>query len=245
MGIEIAQAIYGYRTGCTPLVTAPVDPDATFLMADATADGRPDLWEIGTSGQTVVVTVHTHASGFSERLRPDRRRSSPFSGRSSWQETTTWTVPPTSTWWRMGPWRYGPGRHGPRPSPRPHYLPPSAETGASVSATTTSTAYPTSSSSMLRTPATLTVLSGSDDFDGEPQTLSTGVGNHEGAFSVDDIDGDGRPDLWFLDSDGNLTSYLGGARGDATDADLISWFVEGYDQPTTRQEACPFVPEGS
>ena len=96
MGIEIAQAIYGYRTGCTPLVTAPVDPDATFLMADATADGRPDLWEIGTSGQTVVVTVHTHASGFSERLRPDRRRSSPFSGRSSWQETTTWTVPPTS-----------------------------------------------------------------------------------------------------------------------------------------------------
>ena len=57
-----------------------------------------------------------------------------------------------------------------------------------------------------------------------------------------DLDGDGRPDLYFLDLDGSLTVYLGGDRGETSDAGLTYWFVEGDDQPTTRREACPVVP---
>ena len=89
------------------------------------------------------------------------------------------------------------------------------------------------------------VVPGTGGFGGEPATITTGVGLHDGAFTVDDFDGDGRPDLLLLDADGSVTAYLGGAHGDTSDNDLISWFVEGYDQPATRQEACPTVPEGS
>jgi hypothetical protein len=91
-------------------------------------------------------------------------------------------------------------------------------------------------------PARLLVLGGSAGFGGGAEEIGTGVSGHGGAFAVGDLDGDGRPDLYFLDPDGSLTAYLGGERGDSSDEDLTYWFVEGDDQPTTRQEACPTVP---
>ncbi len=43
--------------------------------------------------------------------------------------------------------------------------------------------------------------------------MTTAVSGHEAAFAVGDLDGDGRPDLYFPDPDGSLTVYLGGERG--------------------------------
>ena len=86
------------------------------------------------------------------------------------------------------------------------------------------------------------VLAGAAGYAGVPVEVTTRVSAHDGAFAVGDLDGDGRPDLYFLDPDGSLTVYLGGQRGGASDEDLTYWFVEGDDQPTTRQEACPVAP---
>ena len=46
---------------------------------------------------------------------------------------------------------------------------------------------------------------------------------------MEDLDGDGRGDLYFLDETGTLTVYLGGERGALTDAQIIYWFYEGHD----------------
>ena len=71
LGVEIAQALYGFEAGCTPAARrSPVAPGAALLMADGDGDARPDLWEIDASGERVEVTIHTHASGFGQRLRP-------------------------------------------------------------------------------------------------------------------------------------------------------------------------------
>ena len=91
-------------------------------------------------------------------------------------------------------------------------------------------------------PARLLILSGAAGYAGDPVEITTAVSGHDGAFAVGDLDGDGRPDLYFLDGDGSVAVYLGGYRPGVSDAGLTYWFVEGDDQPTTRQEACPVVP---
>ncbi|MCJ7725630.1 MAG: M15 family metallopeptidase, partial [Acidimicrobiia bacterium] len=245
LGIEIAQAIYGYQTGCTPLLTSPVDPGATFLMADGTAGGRPDLWEIDTGGVDVVVTIHTLDSGFSQRLRP-RVTAIPSVPGSTFLAgdhdrdgaTDLYVIgPETIEVWSGPEWVSLIAR---------------ADRPAEVSEQSRFALADHDLDGVLDLfaldrgqPAALVVIPGSDDFGGSPLTIPTGVGDQAGAFSVHDIDGDGRPDLWFLDGEGGLTSYLGGDRGEATDADLMTWFVEGTDQPPTRQEACPTVPDGA
>jgi hypothetical protein len=90
--------------------------------------------------------------------------------------------------------------------------------------------------------AGLFILSGTAGFGGDPVEITTGVSGRDGALAVGDFDGDGRPDLYFLDGDGSVTVYLGGYRPGVSDAGLTYWFVEGDDQRTTRQEACPVVP---
>ncbi len=243
-GVEIAQAIYAFAGACTPLVTSPVAEAAGLLVADGDGDGRPDLWEIDASGGEVVVTIHTHASGYSERLRPrlvgyvagpgavflvgdyDRDGSTDlYVLRPADGVLTVWAGPAFGTLLAEATlpagvgegWRFALGDYDLDGVPDLFALSPDD-------------------------PARLLVPAGSLAYAGEAAEITTGVSGHDGAFAVGDLDGDGRPDLYFLDPDGSLTVYLGGGRGDTSDEDLAYWFVEGDDQPTTRQEACPVVP---
>lgn len=241
LGVEIAQGMYGFAGACTPLVTSPVAPGAAFLMADGTADGRPDLWEIDGASGEVVVTIHTLVSGFSERLAP--RRTGLAAAESVFLAadhdgdgiTDLYVLEGGSLQVRAGPgftsslvevsldvgtdagWRFALGDDDLDGVPDLYALSPDG-------------------------PARLVIVPGADGFTGEPQTRATEVAGQEGAFAVGDLDGDGRGDLYFLDERGVLSVYLGGNRSNATEGDLTYWFVEGNDQPTTRQEACPLPP---
>ena len=245
LGVEIAQAIYAFEAGCTPLLTSPIAEGAALLMADGDGDARPDLWEIDASGDAVSVTIHTHASGFSERLRP--RISGSTAGAGALFLAGDYDRDGSSDLFVLRPGGRRPGGVGrsglQRASRRGRRcLRPGTTAGGSPWATTTSTGCPTCSRSVPTTRPVPRSWPGRSGYAGAPTEITTAVSGHDGAFAVGDLDGDGRPDLYFLDPDGSLTVYLGGQRGDASDEDLIYWFVEGDDQPTTRQEACPVVP---
>jgi hypothetical protein len=242
LGIEIAQAMYAFAGSCTPLITAPVTAGAAFLLADGDGDARPDLWEMAASGERIRVTIHTHASGFAQRLRP---RETPIAAgstvflaadhdRDGWVDLFVLRPGGVLEVW-AGPgfdarlaqaalpeetgegWRFALGDHDLDGVLDLFALSPDD-------------------------PARLRIVSGSGGFAGDAGLVVTAVPGGSEAFSVGDLDGDGRPDLYLLDPDGRLTVYLGGERGDATDAELTCWFVEGNDQPATRREACPVVP---
>jgi hypothetical protein len=242
LGLEIAQAMYEFRAGCTPLVTSPVAAQAGLLLADGTADGRPDLWEVDGSGERVTVTIHTLASGFSQRLQPRRTGIAADPGlvflaadhdRDGTSDlyavgdggVEVWEGPDFTTSLLRADlpasvgegWRFALGDRDLDGVPDLFALSPDR-------------------------PGRLLVLAGAGGFTGEPERMVTGVAGHDGAMAVGELDGDGRPDLYFLDPDGTITVYLGGDRGDTPDEDLVYWFVEGDDQPTTRQEACPTGP---
>ncbi|HSQ36655.1 MAG TPA: M15 family metallopeptidase [Acidimicrobiia bacterium] len=243
LGVEIAQAMYEFRTGCTPLVTSPAAAGATLLMADGTGDARPDLWEIDSSGEDVVVIVHTLASGYSRRLEPRRTGVTADPGllflagdHDRDGSTDLYVVGDGMVEVWQGPafasrllqadlpaavgqgWRFALGDRDVDGVPDLFALSPDD-------------------------PARLLIMSGAAGLAGETETITTAVSGHDGAMAAGDLDGDGRADLYFLDPDGTLTVYLGGGRGGTPDEDLIYWFVEGDDQPATRQEACPVVPE--
>ncbi len=59
---------------------------------------------------------------------------------------------------------------------------------------------------------------------------------------MEDLDGDGRGDLYFLDPEGTLTVHLGGERGALSDAELIYWFYEGHDRHWEPGAGCPSDP---
>jgi hypothetical protein len=244
LGVEIAQALYGFAGSCTPLITTPVAPDAALLLADGDGDARPDLWELATSGDRVEVTIHTHASGYAERLRPrlvgrvagpdavflagdyDRDGSTDlFVLEPDDGALTVWAGPGFDALLVEAglpegegeAWRFALGDYDLDGVPDLFALGP-------------------------EDPAGLVVLAGAAGYTGDPVEVTTGVSAHDGTFAVGDLDGDGRPDLYFLDPDGSLSVYLGGDRNAVSDAGLTYWFVEGDDQPTTRQEACPVVP---
>ena len=244
LGMEIAQALYGFEAGCTPLLTSPIAPAAALLVADADGDARPDLWEVDASGKLVQVTIHTHASGFGQRLRPrvagaaaapeavflagdyDRDGSSDlFVLQPGEGVLEVWAGPgfgallaeaglPAEM--REG-WRFALGDYDLDGVPDLFALGPDD-------------------------PARLLILSGAAGYAGDPVEITTAISGHDGAFAVGDLDGDGRSDLYFLGGDGSVTVYLGGYRPGVSDAGLTYWFVEGDDQPTTRREACPVVP---
>ena len=241
LGVEIAQAMYAFGGSCTPLLTAPVAPEAALLLADADGDSRPDLWEVDATGERIEVTIHTHASGFSQRLAP---RETPIAAgsavflagdydRDGWGDLFVLRPGEALEVW-AGPgfdallveaalpketgegWRFALGDHDLDGVLDLFALSPDD-------------------------PARLRIVSGSIGFAGDAVWVITAVPRSAEAFAVGDLDGDGHPDLYFPDPDGSLTVYLGGERGDASDEDLTYWFVEGSDQPTTRQEACPAV----
>ncbi|MBM3957009.1 MAG: VCBS repeat-containing protein, partial [Gemmatimonadetes bacterium] len=241
-GVEIAQAIYAFAGNCTPLVTAPLATGAALVMADADGDARPDLWEIDASGERVMVTIHTHASGYSQRLRPRETGNPAGEGavflagdhdRDGFGDLFVIASGRLQVW--AGPqfdallvqadlpaeagegWRFALGDQDLDGIPDLFALSPDA-------------------------PARLLVLGGAGGFTAAVVDVITAATGHDGTFAVGDLDGDGRSDLYFLDPDGSLTVYLGGERGDTPVEDLTRWFVEGTDQPTTRQEACPVVP---
>jgi hypothetical protein len=244
LGVEVAQAMYGFAGGCTPLLTSPVAETAALLMADGDGDARPDLWEIDAAGGAVAVTIHTHASGYAQRLRPrlvggaaatdvvflagdydGDGNTDLFVVRPGEGAVEVWAGPAFErqlvrvalpAGWSDG-WRFALGDQDLDGVPDLFALSPDG-------------------------PARLQVLAGSLGYSGAADETVTGVSGHDGAFAVGDLDGDGRPDLYFLDRDGSLTVYLGGARADTSDQGLTYWFVEGDDQPTTRQEACPVAP---
>lgn len=243
LGIEIAQAMYQFRSGCTPLVTSPVAAEAALLMADGTGDGRPDLWEIHGTGEQVMVTIHTFASGYSQRLaprptglRPDPRAVFLAADHDRDGRTDLYAVIDGTLEVWQGPafdtrilradlpagvgegWRFALGDRDVDGVPDLFALSPDR-------------------------PARLVVVAGAVGFAGEPETVTTAISGHDGTMATGDVDGDGRSDLAFLDHDGRLTVYLGGERGEASDEDCVYWFVEGDDQLATRQEACPAVPE--
>ena len=69
LGVEAAQAMHGFETCTTGEATGwPAVPGAARLLADRDGDGRPDLWEIDTSGETAVLSIYSFASGFTRRL---------------------------------------------------------------------------------------------------------------------------------------------------------------------------------
>jgi hypothetical protein len=241
-GVEIAQAMYAFAGSCIPLVTSPIADGATLLMADGDGDARPDLWEVGASGEQVSVTIHTQATGFSQKLRPRETGIAASPGaaflagdfdRDGFGDLFVLAGGTLEVW--AGPlfdrlpaeadlpaplgegWRFALGDHDLDGVPDLFALSPDD-------------------------PALLVVLAGGTGYGGEPRTITTAVSGHEGTFGVGDLDGDGRPDLYLLDADGSLTVYLGGDRSGVSDEGLTYWFVEGHDQPTTRQEACPVVP---
>ncbi|MFH1330756.1 MAG: VCBS repeat-containing protein, partial [Actinomycetota bacterium] len=206
-------------------------------------DARPDLWEIDNSGERLVVTIHTFASGYSQRLRP---RETGIAARAD------------ATFLAGDYDRDGLGdliavRHGiievwagPGFTDRLAAAPLPAEVGEDwrlALGDRDVDGVPDMFALSPADPARLLILPGADGFAGEAVEITTAVSGHDGAFAVGDLDGDGRPDLYFLDADGSLTVYLGGERGDTPDEGLTYWFVEGDDQPTTHQEGCPVVPE--
>jgi hypothetical protein len=89
-------------------------------------------------------------------------------------------------------------------------------------------------------PAIVVVASGADGFAAPPLRLETAIGAHDGAVQAADLDGDGRDDLLFFDADGSLTAYFGGRTGEATVAELTSWFLVGGDDPFGDGQ--PWVP---
>jgi hypothetical protein len=234
LGVEAARARHAYSTCWASGVTAgPSLPGATLLLADRTGDGRPDLWEIGSDGSAVALTVHAYASGYRAALEAvvipvaadaetlflagDHDRDgvtdlyvvSPgdpvhveILAGLSFRSMLTATVPIAAS----SEWRFALGDHDGDAVPDLFALGP-------------------------EDPAILVIQHGADDFTAEPATITTGISRHEGSFQVADLDGDGRGDLVFFEPNGVLTAYLGGDQGDATDAQLTSWFSAGSAEP--------------
>jgi len=235
LGVEAARAQHAYSTCWTAGVTqTPAGPASTLLLADGTGDGRPDLWEVGPTGDTGVgVLVHTFASGYRSALRP--------------------AVVPTDA----APGAvYLTGDHDRDGAVDLYVIEPGDPVRIEVLAAPTfrpivNAIIPLAASAAWQfalgdydgdgipdlyavgpgDPAAVAISSGADRFAGDPVLLDTGVARHTGRPQAADVDGDGRDDLVFFDDDGTVTAYFGGDTGETGDDELISWFFAGSSEP--------------
>jgi hypothetical protein len=244
LSVEAAQAWHGFETCWAAGPTSrPSIPGATLLLADGTGQGRPDLWEIDTSGGQVAITVHTFASRFSESLPPRATGVTPTDGATFlvgdhdldgtadlyvvkpgdqvaleiWQgpDFTTQIVQMSLPAPITVGWQYALG---------------------DLDIDGVSDLYALSPDN----PARLVVVPGAAPIDQPPPpTIITAVAGHDGPFQVGDLDGDGRDDLLFLDTSGVLTAYLGGDRGDTTDTQLTYWFTASQNHDWAYRDGCP------
>jgi hypothetical protein len=251
LGAEAARARHAYSTCWTTGVTErPALPGAALLLADRTGDGRPDLWEIGVNDDAVTILVHAFASGYRTAMHPivvpvavdqdsvyltadhnqdgvtdlyivrprNPVRVDIFAG-PAFEPMLGATLPIAAS----SEWRFTLGDYDGDAVPDLYALGPGDH-------------------------AVVMIAPGSGSFTAAPLRLETRIGEHSGAVHATDLDGDGRDDLMFFDPDGSLTTYLGGDAGDATDADLISWFFAGWvepwadGQPWTPGSGCRIVP---
>jgi hypothetical protein len=244
LGVEAAQAMHGFETCTTGEATGwPATTGAARLLADRDGDGRPDLWEIDTSGGTVVLSIYSFASGFTRRLG-HQTTSVPTSAGAAFlvgdhdrdRRADLYVVRPGATTtlevWRgraFTPilevtlpfptgegWRYALGERDGDGIPDLFALGPG------------------------RSPD-LYLVTGASGFSGPAETISLAGPIPTGAFAVEDLDGDGRGDLYFLDGTGTLTVYLGGERGLLTDAEITYWFYEGHDVHWEARAGCPIA----
>ena len=237
--IESARATHGYRSCRTNGPTAiPVAPGATLLLADYTGDGRPDLWAIDGSSDHLVVTGHTFASGYRRYIRPLHTGIAPSPGAAylagdhdrdgstdlylvrpgSPTTVEVWGGPDLDLLFRAAPtldtasgWHFALGDRDGDGVPDLFAFGPGS---------------------------LLHVVDGSGSFSNPPENIGTGIIGHDGPLQTGDLDGDGRDDLLFVDTDGRLTVYLGGDRGDTPESDLLAWFLQGDDEAWSAWEPC-------
>ncbi|MDX1691605.1 MAG: M15 family metallopeptidase [Acidimicrobiia bacterium] len=236
VAIDIAQALYRFRGSCVPIVLPPIDPSATLLLADATGDGRPDLWEV-VSGSNGTITVHVLAGDVRGRLAPkpigiapaaavlaadhdrdgladlhvvDGRRVEVWAGPTFTDRLAAASLPSiVATDWRF------------------------------ALADADADAIPDVLAVEPGSEARVVAVFGAAGFERGARLLTTGAVLPQGRLTAADVDGDGRPDLVALDDDGVLSATLGGDRTDVADDALTAWFVEGDTEPRTFQEGCP------
>lgn len=238
--ITTAGAIHRFNT-CTTTGPTPHGPDPSYpaAFADATGDGRPDLWELAPGNGDIVVTIFTFISEFTRHLPArltegvdaDARLLLADHDRDGISDLYI-VVPgsPTTIEIRLGPdlepsvptvvpldgdpgWRYALGRRDADWIPDLYALGPGD-------------------------PATLFILAGGDGF-ALSETLTTAIGVHNDGPHPADLDGDGWEDLLFMDRDGSITAYLGGDRGGTPDADLTAWLLNQGAIPWEHGSGCP------
>ena len=248
LGVEAAQAIHGFGTCTTGEATGwPGVDGAAHLLADRDGDGRPDLWEIDASGETVVLSIYSFASGFTRRLGRlttavpasagavflvgdhDRdRRADLYVVRPGEPATLevwrgrvfTPALEATLPFAADAGWRFALGERDGDGIPDLFALGPGD------------------------TPV-LRIVTGASAFSGPAETITLPGPGRDGAFAVEDLDGDGRGDLYFLDGAGALTVHLGGERGTALDGQLTYWFYEGHDLALGGRRRVPRRPRGA
>jgi hypothetical protein len=244
LGVEAAQAIHGFETCSTADVTAwPGAAVGTRLLADYDADGRPDLWDIDTSGPTAVVSIYSFASGFSDRIEhlvtafPVTPGAVFLAGDHDRDGRTDLYVvrpgnPGTVAVWRD--WGDAPALEARLPfAVRPHWRFALGERDGD--------GVPDLFALEPGDVPRLRIVTAASGFTGRAEALDLPGGVPDGAFAVEDLDGDGRGDLYFLDAAGRLTVHLGGQRT-VTDAQLTYWFREARDGHWQRGQGCPVDP---
>jgi len=184
------------------------------IVADYDGDSRPDLWAIDTGGSKVKIDAYTFASAFREK-----------------QSVTTGATPQSGAIYMAGDYN----RDGevdlyivhPGSSTRVEVWSGSSDFGTRLVNGTSS--FDSSGAWQFSIgdddvdgkddvvaiddngPVRLRTLLATDGFAATPVSSSTGatasLGDH---FAMGDLDGDGRPDLWRIDTVGRTTVWRGG-----------------------------------